>query len=146
MPTIRDFWLVMKDVLRCARHIINAELEPLNLTSAEGDILFHLLTGSDGFTQEKLAERLDVGKAAISRTVDSLVAKGYLQRAPHPSDARAYQLTLTEKAVDTGAKIEHAYNHVYEIVKKSIPESEFEQLALLLARVAENLHAVEVAR
>ncbi|MEL7609308.1 MAG: MarR family transcriptional regulator [Bacillota bacterium] len=146
MPTIRDFWLSMKSVLRCARQIINAELEPLNLTSAEGDILFHLLTDNDGLTQEKLTERLDVGKAPVSRTVDSLVGKGYVKRVRHPNDARAYRITLTEKAVDIGASIENAYNGVYEIVKRGIPEAEFERLAVLLNRVAGNLHAAEVKK
>ncbi len=146
MPTIREFWISMKSILRSARQIVNSELEPLNLTSAEGDILFHLLSNNDGLTQEKLTERLDVGKAAISRTVDSLVKKGYVKREHHPNDARAYRILLTEKAIDIGGSIENAYNGVYEIVKRDIPEAEFKRLALLISHVSDNLHAVEVKK
>jgi predicted transcriptional regulator len=53
--------------LRSARQIINAELEPLNLSGAEGNMLFLLLTGSNNLQQEQLAEQLDIGKAAVSR-------------------------------------------------------------------------------
>ena len=80
MLSIQHIWLDMKEILRSARQKINAELEPLNLSSAEGDILFHLLTGSNNLQQEQLADRLDIGKAAVSRAVDSLEAKGYVTR------------------------------------------------------------------
>jgi DNA-binding MarR family transcriptional regulator len=91
------FWLSIKSILRCARHRINRELEPLHLTSAEGDVLFHLLAEKEGLSQEELAERLDIGKAAISRTVASLADKGYVKRERRQDDARAYCVTLTEK-------------------------------------------------
>jgi DNA-binding MarR family transcriptional regulator len=136
----------MKSVLRSARQIVNAELEPLNLTSSEGDILFHLLADKDGLTQEKMAERLDIGKAAVSRTIDSLVKKGYVKREHQPDDARAYRITLTEKAFDISANIENAYNGVYEIVKRGIAETEFQHLAALLNRVADNLNAGEIKK
>ncbi len=143
MPDIRDFWLALKSVLRSARLLINARLTPLNLTSAEGDILFHLLSDVGGLTQEKLTERLDVGKAAVSRTVDSLVKKGYVKREPHPSDARSHRVLATGKAEEIGLGIERAYNDVYELIKRDIPEEDFGRLALLLGRVADNLQATE---
>jgi len=146
MPTIRDFWLALKAVLRTARQQVSAALEPLGLTGAEGDILFHLLTESDGLTQEQLAERLDVGKAPISRSVASLAAKGYLRRERHPNDARAYCVNVTGKAVEISGQIQNAYNGVYLRAKQGLPEAEFERLAALLGHVAENLHSTEVKR
>lgn len=143
MLTIRDIWLRMKSILRSARQMINNQLKTLNLTSAEGDVLFHLLAESNGLSQENLAERLDIGKAAISRTVDSLVNKGYVTRERHPGDARAYLLKLTQMAIDAGVEIEYVYNSVYELVKQGINDSEFQRLAVLLEKVAENLHSQE---
>ncbi|NLG25063.1 MAG: MarR family transcriptional regulator [Clostridiales bacterium] len=81
MPTICDLWLDMKAELRATRQAVNRELRPLALSGAEGDILFHLLTGGDGARQEQPAEQLDIGKAAISRVIDALEAKGYVARA-----------------------------------------------------------------
>ncbi|NLY97482.1 MAG: MarR family transcriptional regulator, partial [Clostridiaceae bacterium] len=80
MLYIRDMWLAMKNVIRTARKTINKNLEPLNLSGAEGDMLYILLTGSNGLRQEQLAEQLDIGKAAASRVIDSLEAKGYVMR------------------------------------------------------------------
>jgi len=89
MPSIRGIWLDMKGILRATRQRINAGLEPLGLSGAEGDILFHLLTGSDGIPQERLAEQLDIGKAAISRVIGALEAKGYVARTRRREDRRA---------------------------------------------------------
>ena len=58
---IRQMWLNMQGVLRSARHKINQGLESLNLSSAEGDLLFLLLTGSNGLSQDELAKQLDKG-------------------------------------------------------------------------------------
>jgi DNA-binding MarR family transcriptional regulator len=139
--SIQNVWLEMKDILRSARQRINGELEPLGLSSAEGDILFHLLTGCNHLQQEQLADRLDIGKAAVSRAVDSLEAKGYVERIRQQKDRRAYGITLTDKTVSAGADIVGIYERLYTLVKKGISEEEFGQIEALLSRVAANLQS-----
>jgi DNA-binding MarR family transcriptional regulator len=51
----------------------------------------------DGATIVELAEHLGVTKQAASQMADELVRKGYVERRPHPVDARARLLTLTER-------------------------------------------------
>ena len=51
----------------------------------------------DGATVGQLAEHLDVTKQAASQMVEELVAKGYVERRPHPDDARARLIVLTPK-------------------------------------------------
>ena len=143
MVSIRDIWLDMKGVLRTARQIINAELEPLNLSSAEGDILFHLLTGSNGFQQEQLAEQLDTGKAAVSRAIDSLETKGYVIRIRQHGDRRAYNVCLTDKALLIENNIKGVYNKLYMLARKGIDDEELVHIRYLLSRVASNLQQWE---
>ncbi|WP_067539305.1 MarR family winged helix-turn-helix transcriptional regulator [Nocardia crassostreae] len=50
-----------------------------------------------GATVGEIAEHLGVTKQAASQLVDELVKKGYAQRNPHPTDARARLITLTER-------------------------------------------------
>jgi DNA-binding MarR family transcriptional regulator len=50
-----------------------------------------------GATVGELAEHLGVSKQAASQLVDELVGKGYVSRRPHPSDARARLVVLTER-------------------------------------------------
>ena len=51
----------------------------------------------DGATVGELAEYLDFTKQAASQMVDELVTKGYVERSPHPTDARARLIVLTAK-------------------------------------------------
>ncbi|WP_051022826.1 MarR family winged helix-turn-helix transcriptional regulator [Nocardia pneumoniae] len=51
----------------------------------------------DGATVVEIAEHLSVSKQAASQLVDELVRKGYARRNPHPHDARAKLITLTER-------------------------------------------------
>jgi len=51
----------------------------------------------DGATVGQLAEHLDVTKQAASQMVEELVTKGYVERRPHPNDARARLIVLTPK-------------------------------------------------
>jgi DNA-binding MarR family transcriptional regulator len=51
----------------------------------------------DGATITQLAEHLGVTRQAAGQLVEELIAKGYLERRPHPDDARARLIVLTEK-------------------------------------------------
>ncbi|MFI6349280.1 MarR family winged helix-turn-helix transcriptional regulator [Streptomyces sp. NPDC050560] len=51
----------------------------------------------DGATSGELAVHLGVTKQAASQLVDDLVGKGYAERRPHPRDARARLVVLTER-------------------------------------------------
>ncbi|MFE9775475.1 MarR family winged helix-turn-helix transcriptional regulator [Streptomyces sp. NPDC005931] len=49
----------------------------------------------DGATVTDLASHLGVTKQAASQLVDEMVRKGYVERRPHPGDARARLVVLT---------------------------------------------------
>jgi DNA-binding MarR family transcriptional regulator len=146
MPDVREIWIHMKAILRSARQIVNSELASLNLTGAEGDIIFHLLSTSDGLSQEKLAERLDIDKAAISRTVNSLDKKGYIHRERQADDFRTYRITLTDAAKDVGERIEYVYKTVFEVSLQGIGQSELQHINRLLEKVYKNLSSWESKR
>jgi DNA-binding MarR family transcriptional regulator len=50
-----------------------------------------------GATVSDLAAHLGVTRQAASQLVDELVAKGYVERRPHPDDGRARLVVLTER-------------------------------------------------
>ncbi|MEV0721792.1 MarR family winged helix-turn-helix transcriptional regulator [Micromonospora purpureochromogenes] len=56
--------------------------------------------GVDGTTAGELGQRLGVSKQAAGKTVDRLVALGYLERADDPADARRKLVRMTERGVD----------------------------------------------
>jgi DNA-binding MarR family transcriptional regulator len=55
------------------------------------------LLSAGGATITQLAEHLDLTRQAAAQLVDELIAKGYVERQPHPRDARARLIVLTPK-------------------------------------------------
>jgi DNA-binding MarR family transcriptional regulator len=50
-----------------------------------------------GATLTQLSGHLDISRQATAQLVDELAAKGYVERRPHPGDARARLIVLTPK-------------------------------------------------
>lgn len=138
MPEIRDIWLHAHNMIRSARRIINENLQPLKISSAEGNILLHLYTQGRVMMQEDLVEQLDISKPAVSRALNSLEAKGYVTRKQALDDRRAHQVQLTEKARRIGPRIEQIYNYVYTLAVQGISEDEFDYFVNLFGRMSEN--------
>jgi MarR family transcriptional regulator for hemolysin len=138
MSEIRDVWLHAHNMLRTARQMINKDLQPLNLSSAEGNILLHLLTQGREMRQEQVVEQLDISKPAVSRTLNSLEKKGYVTRRPDPDDKRAQWVQLTDKAIEVGPAIEQIYNQIYTLAMKGISQEEFDYFVKLFGRISEN--------
>ncbi|HSK69905.1 MAG TPA: MarR family transcriptional regulator [Candidatus Limnocylindria bacterium] len=138
-PTMQEFWRMMKGLTASARQAINARLEGVGLSSAAGDIVFHLIPEEGGLSQEELCRRLGVGKAAVSRTVDALVSKGYTRREAHPKDARAHLVLLTDTGREAGARVAQAYGGVFGTLMRGISPEELAGMARLLERIRRNL-------
>lgn len=138
MSEIRDVWLHAHSMIRSARQIINENLRPLNLSSAEGNILLHLLTQGQEMGQEQLVEQLDISKPGISRALSTLEAKGYVVRQPDPDDRRARRVMLTDKARAVGPAVEEAYNEIYRLAVQGISSEELASFLELFGRISEN--------
>ncbi len=138
MAEIRDIWLHAHHMIRSARQIINENLRPLNLSSAEGNILLHLLTQSQEMGQDQLAEQLDISKPAVSRALDSLEIKGFVTRQQAPNDRRAHLIRLTDQARQIGPSIEQVYNQLYANAVQGITRQELDDFVRLFGRISEN--------
>lgn len=89
-----------------------------------------------GATITELAEHLDVTRQAAAQLADELVAKGYIERRPHPVDARARLLVLTEKGWAATRAAEAAITDIMTAWAGVIGEDRLRSLASDLARLA----------
>jgi MarR family transcriptional regulator for hemolysin len=138
MSGILDIWLHAHNMIRSARQIINHNLRPLGLSSAEGNILLHMWLHGQEMEQERLAEQLDISKPAVSRTLNSLEKKGYVSRQPAPDDRRVQRVFLTGKTLAIGPQLEHAYNQIFALAVQGISPAELEEFTRLFRRMSEN--------
>lgn len=90
----------------------------------------------DGATVTDLAAHLGVTKQAASQLVDELVGKGYAERWPHPGDARARLVVLTERGWACTRAAEEAAADAVRAWGELLGEGEVRALRDQLARIA----------
>ncbi|MFF3913466.1 MarR family winged helix-turn-helix transcriptional regulator [Streptomyces sp. NPDC001852] len=90
----------------------------------------------DGATVTDLATHLGVTKQAASQLVDEIVCKGYAERRPHPQDARARLIVLTERGWACTRAAEAAAAEVVGGWAELLGEGEVRALGERLARIA----------
>ncbi|MGC0332972.1 DNA-binding MarR family transcriptional regulator [Streptomyces sp. SAI-170] len=90
----------------------------------------------DGATVTDLAAHLGVTKQAASQLVDEIVRKGYAERRPHPGDARARLIVLTERGWACTRAAEESAAEVVRAWAGVLGEEELRGLYGRLARIA----------
>lgn len=89
-----------------------------------------------GATVTELAAHLGVTKQAASQLVDEIVRKGYAERRPHPDDARARLIVLTERGWACTRAAEAAAAEAVRAWAGLIGEQHVRDLWTQLARIA----------
>ncbi|MFE1833657.1 MarR family winged helix-turn-helix transcriptional regulator [Streptomyces sviceus] len=90
----------------------------------------------DGATVTELAGHLGVTKQAASQLVDEIVRKGYAERRPHPADARARLVVLTERGWACTRAAEEAAAEAVRAWTDVLGEGEVRALRERLGRIA----------
>jgi DNA-binding MarR family transcriptional regulator len=138
MSGIRMVWVYANNIIRSARQLVNEELKTLDLSSAEGNILFQLLTQGDTVRQDSIVEQLDISKPAVSRALDTLEQKGYVIRGKVDSDKRVSMVMLTSKAHSIRSRVESIYNEMFAVASRGLSDDDIRGFVELFGLVSEN--------
>ena len=112
-------------------------MEPLSINHSEGNMLIYLYKDGDGISQKVLEENLGVDKATVSRSVNSLIKKGYIRKESSLRDGRVNLIYLTKKAKETEKKIKDIYQKWFDIFLEEIPKKDAEKVVDILQRMYE---------
>ena len=94
------------------------------------------LLSAGGATIVELAQHLGVTKQAAGQMVDDLVAKGYVERRPHPTDARARLVVLTDRGWACTRAADAAAEETLRPWAEQMGERRLNELRADLARIA----------
>ena len=115
---VRDEWAVrnpgldtssmeLVGLLKRAGGALDRAVEPLYegapLTAPEVDMLVPLRHAAEPMIARRIAERLCMSRAGVSKTLAKLERRGFITRTPSPADRRAALVRITEagaKAID----------------------------------------------
>lgn len=128
-------------------------LKKYNLNTAEGLILLlmmekemkpqynaldkmhHLMKGQ---TQDQMNDEIHYDKAVMTRTMQSLESKGYVERSINPADRRSCVFFLTKKAEDFKSTLIDILTVWNDGLQKGIDKDKLEIVKTVLSQMANN--------
>jgi DNA-binding MarR family transcriptional regulator len=133
--------LLLIDVARILRKRFDQNCRGTGLTRAQWQVLSSLYH-SEGMTQGALAERLEVEPITIGRIIDRLEAAGMLERRPHPTDRRAWQLFLLPAAHPMLETLKVIAAETRAELLAGLSEDDVQTVITLLNQMKDNLQTV----
>ena len=127
-----DLWMAFK-AYEAAMYDRVAQLEFEDITVADSDVLVQI--GPEGQSMVTIASARGVSKQAIQGQVKSLVARGYVQVRPDPTDARAKRVTHTEKGRKLVAALADIKRDLHAEVEASLGADRLALLREMLSQV-----------
>ena len=92
---------------------------------------------------KELAEIVRIDKSGVSRLIEDLVKKEYVQRKPAATDRRFVTLNLLPKGQERFEKIEHDMYDKFKSILEQIPKDKREQVVESLKIYNEACRIVE---
>ena len=127
------------------RKAFDRRASALGVTRAQWKVLFRL-TRYPGLRQVELADMLDVEPITLCRIVDRLEEAELVERQRDPEDRRAWRLQVTDKAKPLVERLKSLGSELVDEAFADIDRSELDQMRGVLARVRENVAAVQRGR
>lgn len=112
-------------------------LAALGVTPPEWTALAH--AGRGGVTPLALAEQMGIDRAAVTRVIDRVEAKGLVRRTPHPTDGRSTVVELTRRGRDLLPKLVEASQATNRSFLGLLAEGESRTLLGLIRKLGERL-------
>lgn len=117
---------------------IAKKLAPYGIGSGQAPIMFALFI-EDGHSQQTLADKLAMDKAAVTRAISRLEDAGYIKRVADAGDRRSYNIFLTQKGKNLRQNLENAVLEILDILQTDMSENERETAKNLLRKMAWNI-------
>ncbi|TCS62543.1 MarR family winged helix-turn-helix transcriptional regulator [Varunaivibrio sulfuroxidans] len=138
----RSLGFMINDVARLMRRNFNRRVQKLGLSQSQWKALSHLAR-NEGASQAFLADVMEVQPITLARLIDRMVAAGWVERVPNPSDRRAVRLYITDKARPFLEKMRVLAAETREETLQGLAPPLREQLFAILEKMKCNLIAQE---
>lgn len=139
MQSIKLLISAASNIIQNSQLFLNLALKEHRLSSAEANVLVFLFNHGDGVNQDAIVSGVEVSKPAISRTINSLEQKGYIQRQTDDGDKRVRLVHLTAKARAVEDDLQQLYSDIVSIAAEGVPAEKVEEFIQLMQHVSENI-------
>jgi len=121
---------------RMLNAFLRCRLEGVDISASQVIFLMHLFK-QDGQSQEEINRKMQYDKGVIARMAAALEKNGYISRKNNPTDNRAYNLHLTQKATDFLPKMVEILKEWNEVLVQGEDEETLKVLNSAMKRISD---------
>lgn len=133
------FGRVLESINKHRHYCIRRKLEKFNLKRWEYRILIELYI-EEGVSQEKIACNIGLDKFETSKSIKSLIEKGFVYKDRDENDKRVYRLFLTDKANEIRGEFVDILLGTIDRAVKDVPLEERKIALKVLIHMAERMY------
>jgi len=122
---------------RYRKSYVNKQLEAYGFSGGQFIILL-TISKHDGSSQEEISQLLKIDKTTAAKSIKKLEINGYVLRKKDPTDGRAYNVYLTQKALDIIPLIRETVKKWDSEVTVGLTEEECRLAEEILHKMADN--------
>lgn len=127
-----------EDIPRLLRRIFDIALEGRGLSRSQWRLLAYVLR-DEGMTQTELARALELERASVGQTIDTLEKKNFVERKKSPGDRRVWRIHSTPSGKRLVPELRDTIDEIEEQVFAGFSEEEIALLHQFLERIMTNL-------
>lgn len=126
------------------KKMIEKKVEPVieeyDLRPVELDILVLLHQEKNIDTAKAIVQRKHLSKAHISKSIDNLSERGFIQINEDETDRRILHICLTDKSQEVVERMLNIYSECKEIMERGVSAEEMEVVKNVLLKMMKNIN------
>ena len=126
------------DISRLMRRLFDARLRRLDLSYAQAKVLLNLAK-TPGMRQASLSDRMEIQPITLGRLIDRMERAGWIERRADPSDRRAVNLFLRDKATPYLDQLRDLLEELQDQALAGLSEAQIAQMFGMLQGARDNL-------
>lgn len=138
----QDIGMLTNNTNKKLIHYLNFKLEEFHLTTEQWAVLFQL-SKQNKISQKQLAEVCGKDQSTLTRILDILERKSFIERHSSREDRRSFVIHITEDGVVLSKKVAPFLKNIFKKLLKNIPKEELKIFREVLLQINENLDDVE---
>lgn len=138
MEEKKNLLISLSKLAKMYRAEVKEEMSASDFSPNELDLIT-FLSNNEMDTSKEIADSLGLSKSLIARSVDSLVAKGYLETEVDEGDRRYIHLILTDQAKPIADRLRNCRKRFIASMTEGISQEQFAQFEWVLERMIVNV-------
>jgi DNA-binding MarR family transcriptional regulator len=130
--------LILDELHREKNRLLAKYLDPYSLGNGQFQILNEVVW-HEGISQEGIAQKRNIGKSAVAKSVKRLIENGYIYKERNANDGRAFRLYPTDKGRQMEPTIHKLIEHIEKILCRGSAANKIKQFKATCLQMNANI-------